>query len=102
MDHGAEMEITMTKSVDTVKINIPATFTFKVAGTTEELSAITEPHCEIGLQGATPEKINATSGSVQGDYLITKTFTVTGVYDLQFNYMHDGSEMGKKFTITVY
>ena len=102
MEH-TELAITMTKSVDSVKVNIPATFTFTVTGSSEELSAMTNVHCEVGLTGnASPETITATAGSAQGQYLITKTFTVAGSYDLQFNYVHDGSEMGKKFTITVY
>lgn len=96
-----DLEVSMTKSTDPIKVNVPCTFTYMVAGSSAELKAISEPHCEIGVVGSTPSEFAASSGSMDGEYVITRTFTAAGDYQMHFLYMHDGSEMKKEFTVTV-
>lgn len=96
-----DMDVSMTKSTDPIKVNVPCTFTFMVAGSSAELAGISTPHCEVGLTGSTGTEYPASNGSMAGEYTIERTFTAVGDYDVHFLYMHDGSEMGKNFTVTV-
>ncbi len=91
-DHDDDFEITYTITPATVTVGTDITIDFLVEDADgEHVDGLTDTACEFEMEGMPGVEIDLVAGE-HGHYSGSFSLSMTGDYEVHFQYMHDGDE----------